>query len=350
MYQVLTTRLLGNHGLSNEKTTLQLIEFIKLEKPNIILLHNIHGYYLNIDVLFRYLANCSFTIYWTFHDCWPMTGHCAYFDRIECEKWLSECSHCPQLREYPSTLFFDNTKRNYYIKRELFNGLTNLNIITPSNWLKQIVTKSYLKNYESLNTINNGVDTSLFSIRKSSITNLSNFSLVVLGVASPWTKRKGLDDFIKLSSLLQEDEIIVLVGIKPSVARIIRDKRIIPVSKTECIDDLVDYYNSASVLFNPTYEDNFPTTNLEALSCGTPVITYNTGGSPEAIDEYTGFSVEKGDFNGAYEKMKIIKSFGKLHYAKKCRDRALKRFNKIDRYGDYFDLFNHSLKETTNFR
>lgn len=339
---VLQTRLFDRHGLVSKKATRQLIKQIKEINPDIIHLHNIHGYYLNYSILFDYLAFSNIPIVWTLHDCWPFTGHCSYFSFVKCEQWKTDCNHCIQKNDYPSSFLFDNSKNNFYKKMASFTSVENLTVVPVSKWLRSLVTESFLKKYP-INVIHNGIDINVFHpLESSQLYYTSKNKFVILGVASIWEKRKGLDDFIQLQKLLSQDYSIILIGLTRTQIKQL-PQGITGIERTNSVQELASYYSSADVFFNPTWEDNFPTTNLEALACGTPVITYRTGGSPEAIDEKTGFVVEQGDLEGAVRAMKQIKSVGKAAYTQACRERAVKNFNKNDRYAEYLQLYNEIL-------
>ncbi|MGD8779533.1 MAG: glycosyltransferase [Ignavibacteria bacterium] len=337
---ILATRLTDKHGFYSRRSTINFTKKIDEINPDIIHLHNIHGYYLNIEILFNYFKKINKTVVWTFHDCWPFTGHCSYFDAVDCERWKIECYECPNKKGYPASWVFDNSKKNFRKKKELFTGIEKLTIITPSNWLLKHVQNSFLRQYPS-KVIHNGINLNIFQ-RMDNKSILSKYNFVnkryILGVANTWDKRKGLEDFIKLRAHLYKDIKIVLVGLNEKQIKSLPDG-IIGIRRTENIDELVHLYSSAFVFINPTYVDNFPTTNIEALACGTPVITYNTGGSPEAIDENTGFVVEKGDINGTVKAIENIAGRGKEFYSNKCRERAKKYFNKNDRYREYLNLY-----------
>jgi putative colanic acid biosynthesis glycosyltransferase len=315
-------------------------------KPDIIHLHNIHGYYLHIGILFDFLKEAQIPIVWTFHDCWPFTGHCSYFDAVNCSKWQTHCNHCPNIKGYPSSHGLDQSYRNFDDKQRIFNGLKSLEIVTPSHWLAMHVKHSFLSNYP-VRVIHNGVDLNLFAATQSSGNIRAKYNLsgnqIILGVASNWDKRKGLNDFIQLSGLIAKDIPIVLAGLsKEQVTDL--PVNIKGIARTENMQDLAALYTIADVFINPTYVDNFPTTNIEALACGTPVITYNTGGSPEAIDNATGFVIEKGNIQGLVAAVNTILENGKEHYRNVCRLRAEQLFNKNDRYGDYLKLYKSLLK------
>lgn len=335
----LKTALIDRHGFGSKKATENLIAQIEKIQPDAIGLHNIHGYYLNIEVLFNYLETINIPIVWTLHDCWAFTGHCTFFDSVGCEKWKTQCYGCPKTKMYPTSYVLDNSKKNYLDKRTLFNLPKNLKLITPSHWLKKHVENSFLKH--PAYCIHNGIDLKQFQGDAAEIL-LRNNDLVnkkvVLGVASTWDTRKGLNDFIQLAKVLSNEFQLILIGLSAEQLKKI-PKNIIGIERTENIKHLAAYYALATVFVNPTYQDNFPTTNLEALACGTPLVTYNTGGSPEAIDENTGIAVAKGDITALKTAIETIAYKGKEHYATVCRARAEQLFNKDERYLEYLQLY-----------
>ena len=339
------SRLADQHGFGSKKATEILVQQMVDLQPDIIHLHNLHGYYLNIDVLFRYLKTTNIAVVWTLHDCWAFTGHCSFFERVNCYKWKTECNKCPLSNKYPASFFVDNSTDNFYKKKELFNGLKNLTLVSPSNWLSHLLGESFLNNYPA-KVIHNGINLNIFT-KKSSEEYLKkkvlNSKFIILGVASIWDRRKGLADFIQLSSVIDKDDRILLVGLTKNLMKDLPEN-IIGIERTENIDELVSLYNLANVFVNPTWVDNFPTTNLESLACGTPVITYNTGGSIEAVDNRTGFVVQKGDIEALKLAIDMVRKNGKSSYAGYCRQRAETFFNEQDRLGDYIDLYTSLLE------
>lgn len=334
------TRIFDRHCLSSKKATLDFVEKLKQIDPDIIHLHNLHGYYINIEILFEYLLQKNIPVVWTFHDCWAITGHCPHFDYVGCTKWRSECHHCPQKKKYPASWLMDRSFENFHLKKELFTSLKKCFIVTVSEWLSRIVKESYLANFP-LMIINNGVNTELFRpIHDTTVRNRYNLKnkFVILGVASGWNARKGLFDFIELSKSLSTDHQIILIGLNNSQIRKL-PARILGLERTENLNELVKLYNAADVFINPTWEDNFPTTNLESLSCGTPVITYKTGGSIESLDINTGFIIPKGDISGLIKAISTIKLKGKEYFAKPCVERAKVFYDKNNRYLDYIKLY-----------
>jgi len=331
------TRMFDLHGFGSKRATKKLIEKLRKIDPDVIGLHNLHGYYINIEVLFNYLKEVQKPIIWTLFDCWAFTGHCTYFDSIGCERWIDGCYSCPKKTRYPASYGLDNSKMNYKKKKKLFNGLNNLTIVTHSNWLAGLVKRSFLKEYP-IKVIRSGVDLDTFSIKKEKPQILKGLEKkIVLGVANIWSDRKGLNDFIEMNSLLGDNYQIVLIGIDNNLKKRLSHD-IIAIPRTESVDELAEYYSAADVFVNPTTADNFPTTNLEALACGTPAITYETGGSPEAIDKDTGIVVDKNDVLGLISAVKKITEKEKSFYTDACITRASKFFNKKDRYKDYLSL------------
>lgn len=346
LLHVLRTRLSDRHGFGSASATKKFIGDIRRIDPDVIHLHNLHGYYLNIEILFKYLKTAGKPILWTLHDCWPFTGHCSHYDLIGCEKWKTTCYSCPNSHAYPASWLIDNSTGNYNQKRNIFAGVRNLNIVTPSAWLENQVNQSFLKDYRVI-VLPNGVDMEVFKPLSDHASLRKRYGLtgkkIILGVASFWGRHKGLDDFIRLGGMISGDETIVLIGLNRKQQERL-PANITGISRTENVEELVAFYAAADVFVNPTYADTFPTTNLEALACGTPVITYNTGGSPESIDKDTGLVVEKGDITGLSEAIRSILHTGKAVFSEKCRSRALSYYNKEDRYLDYVDLYTELIK------
>lgn len=337
------TRLFDNHGFASKKATRKFIKEVKRIKPSIIHLHNIHGYYINIEILFNYLAKAAIPVVWTLHDCWSFTGHCSHFDLIGCEKWKTQCFQCPLKKTYPASLLIDNSKNNYNKKKTLFNSVKDMTIVPVSYWLGGLVEQSFLNRYP-IKVIQNGIDINTFSIKETeSIRAKYNLKdkFVILGVAGVWSSSKGLGDFMKLSEQLKEDEIIILVGLTEKQIKSL-PTNIIGIQRTESVEELAQFYSMANVFANLTYQDTFPTTNLEALACGTPVVTYKTGGSVESVDDKVGWIVEQGDIDALQDIIASMKS--EPNSIKKqreidCREKAESLYNKDDRFEEYFELY-----------
>ena len=282
---ILQSRIFDNAGFGSKRATEEFVEWVKEYNPDIIHLHNIHGYYINIEVLFDYLAKADKPVVWTLHDCWAFTGHCAYYSFVHCDKWKGGCFNCPQKKAYPSSFLFDSSNKNWEIKRNLFTKIKKMTLVTPSRWLANQVEQSFLGKYP-VKVIPNGIDLNTFKPTPSDFRKKNNINdrKVILGVASAWGRRKGLHDFIKLSKILDENYKIVMVGLTEKQKKQL-PHNILAITRTNNITELAEIYTMADVFFNPTYEDNYPTVNLEAQACGTPVVTYRTGGSVESVPE-----------------------------------------------------------------
>lgn len=336
----IASRILDNHGLMSKHATRQLISYIEEINPDIIHLHNIHGYYLNYPLLMEFLAKYNKPVVWTLHDCWTFTGHCAHYMFVKCYKWQTHCEKCPQKKAYPSSLLLDKSYRNFELKKKYFNSIPNLTLVPVSKWLEGEVRTSFLKN-NPLHQIYNGIDMETFKpsfeIDIRTKYQLAPNTKIILGVASNWY-RKGLEDFISLSKTLPEDYKIILVGINEKDAQTIPDE-IIAIRRTENINEMRCLYSQADVFFNPTIEDNFPTTNIESLACGTPIVTYKTGGCEEAISAETGYAVEPKNLEKAIGYILEICEKDKKVYQLSCRQRAMKLFDKNERFIEYINLY-----------
>lgn len=342
----LQSRLFDNHGFASTAATRIFVKRIQEIQPNIINLHNIHGYFLNMEVLFEYLATTNIPVVWTFHDCWPITGHCSYFDATHCFRWKTGCYDCPNKQGYPESIWLDRSKVNYEKKKRLIHGIRNLTIVTPSQWLADIVAESYLKDYPT-KLIHNGVNLDVFKpVADESFIKLLGLDLskkLILGVANTWDRRKGLADFEEIAKRMPADWQILLVGLSAQQVTNLPEN-IQGITRTQNVKQLAALYSLADVFVNPTYVDNFPTTNIEALACGTPIVTYHTGGSPEAVDSETGVVVEQGNLGKLMDGIKLILSKDKAIVSKSCRDRAVSLYNKQDRFNDYVSLFDSLIK------
>jgi len=341
-FHVVLTRLFDRHGKGSLLATKKLIKYIETIKPDVIHLHHLHGYYINIHILFDFLSSSNIPVVWTFHDCWSFTGHCAYFDYAGCNKWQTQCYNCPQKKEYPASYLFDRSKSNYVEKKRFFTSVSQMTIVSVSKWLDERVSRSFFKDMAH-KVIYNGVDTNIFKPSSNGIEIRDKYgigkSYLILGVASPWSKRKGFDDFIKLSYSLKLDEKILLIGLNDKQISDLPEN-VIGLRKTEDRLELVDLYSAADVYINLSIEETFGLTIAEALACGTPSIVYNSTACPEIIDDYTGIAVEKKNISAVIDAINIIRRRGKKYYAFKCRERALNYFNIDERYKDYLFLYN----------
>ncbi len=332
---ILKTRLFGKHGFYSKLATRRMLKFVSKVSPDIIHLHNIHGHYFNVKMIFEYIHKHNIPVVWTLHDCWAFTGHCPHFDYIGCDRWKSGCGNCPQRRGYPDSWFFDRSKGNLKAKKKLFTLPQKMHIVTPSYWLSSLAKQSFLSKYP-VTTIHNGIDTEKFCPAESDLKKRLGIDnkFVIMGIVSNLNSTKGGQYFLELAKLLKEDEHIVLLSLEKDFEKLPQNITALP--RTESAEALAKAYSGADVFVNPTLQDTFPTVNIEALSCGTPVVTFDTGGSSESLTQDCSVVVKKGDTKGLYEGIQIVRNgdFSR----EKCRARGLE-FTSENCYSKYIDIY-----------
>lgn len=296
------TRLLDQHGFGSRRATEQFLKWVDSYAPDVIHLHNLHGYYIHIELLFRYIKEKRIPVVWTLHDCWAMTGHCTYFSACGCEKWKTQCGHCPQKYEYPQSNALDASEKNYKRKKNAFKGVKNLYITTPSAWLKSLVEQSFLQEY-AVQVVHNGIDTAIFKPTESDLR--ERYGLVgqriALGVSNGWDSRKGLEYLKRMAGDLPQGWKVVAVGLSEEQMKELPD-RMVGIRRTSSAQELAAWYTTADVFVNPTLEDNYPTTTLEAQACGTPAVTFASGGAPETLISGKGYVVERLNYDELLQK------------------------------------------------
>lgn len=335
-------KLLGLNGRFSYFGTKQLVNELKKFSPDIVHLHNLHSFCIDLPVLFKYLKNSRVQVVWTLHDCWPFTGHCAHFTIARCDKWKTGCYRCPQIKAYPKS-YVDTSKCMYAYKRKLFTSVKNMTLVTPSEWLAGLVRQSFLKDYP-VKVINNGIDLSVFKPIPSNFREkygIPKDKFIVLGVAFGWGERKGLDVFIELSRRLEQNKFqIVLVGTDKKVDKQL-PKEIVSIHRTQNQTELAEIYTEADLFVNPTREEVLGLVNLEAIACGTPVLTFDTGGSPECIDETCGCVVSCDDIDRLTEE--IYRIYNQRPYNKEDCVRKAQSFNNQYKYEMYLKLYQNIL-------
>ena len=290
------TRLLDDHGFANKSATREFLKWADSYDPDLLWLHNIHGYYIHVGLLFDWIkSRPQMRMKWTLHDCWAFTGHCAHFAFAKCDKWKTGCHHCPEKGTYPGSILRDNSRCNYLMKKTAFTGVRDMSLIVPSQWLADLVKESFLAEYP-MEVRYNTINTDLFRPTPGNFREKHGLEdkTVILGVASVWTDRKGYGDFLKLRKLLDRRYAIVLVGLNKKQMEDLPEG-ILGISRTHDARELAEIYTAADLFFNPTYEDTYPTVNLEAQSCGTRVITYDTCGCAETIKRPDSRTIPAGD-------------------------------------------------------
>lgn len=341
---VALARITGFNGCFAWFETYKLLKKIDEFKPDIIHLHNLHDSYINLPMLFSYIKKHNVPTVWTLHDCWAFTGQCPHFTIVKCDKWKVGCHNCPQYKEYPASLY-DNTKKMWQLKKKWFTGVKNMTIVTPSEWLAGLARESYLKQYP-IEVINNGIDLNVFKPTHSNFRERYEIPAekhIILGVSFAWGYRKGLDCFVEIAEKLGEQYQIVLVGTDDEIDKNL-PHNIISIHRTQNQKELAEVYSAADVFVMPTREENYPTVNMEAIACGTPVVTFDTGGSPEMLDDKTGIVVEANDIEATKKAIKDICE------KKKCNDEEYivaysKKSDMKKRFAEYIELYANVLEE-----
>lgn len=334
---VALARITGFNGCFAWFETYKLLKKIDEFKPDIIHLHNLHDSYINLPMLFSYIKKHNVPTVWTLHDCWAFTGQCPYFTMIKCDKWKTGCHNCPQYKEYPASLY-DNTKRMWNLKKKWFTGIENMTIVTPSKWLAELAKESYLKDYP-IEVINNGIDLDVFKPTPSNFRErygISEEKHIVLGVSFAWGYRKGLDCFVEMAEKMGDQYQIVLVGTDDEIDKNLSQK-IISIHRTQNQKELAEIYSAADVFAMPTREENYPTVNMEAIACGTPVVTFRTGGSPVMLNEEVGQVVPADGVNEMMSEIRKICENVRL-CSEKFRCKA-QEYIMEDRFLEYIDLY-----------
>ena len=327
------SRVFDTSGFHSRLATKKFIKWVKQYDPDVIHLHNIHGYYLHVGELFKYLKTCGKKILWTLHDCWAFTGHCSHFDFVGCEKWKTGCYKCSQKKRYPASLLRDRSKKNYSLKKKWFTGIDNVTIITPSQWLADIVKQSFLGEY-TVEVVRNGIDLNVFKPTESDFR--VRYGLedkkILLGVASTWEERKGLADFLKLAEMVDENYAIVLVGLNEKQMQGL-PKNVIGITRTNSTKELAQIYTTADVFLNLSYEETMGLVTVEAMACGTPAIVYDKTAVPEVVNETCGIIVKAGDVEEVCKKLRDI-DFDSVACQKKAQE-----YEKIKQYKKYLGMY-----------
>ena len=332
--QALKSRIFGNYGFQSRQATKRLLAELDRIDPKIVHLHNLHGHNVHLGMLLSYLKAKKTRVFWTFHDCWAFTGYCPHYTMAGCGKWQTGCINCPQKHCY--SWFFDRSESLFRKKKQLMEGL-DLTIITPSQWLADQIKQSFLREYP-VKVINNGIDLSVFFPRESNFRQKYNIEskIVVLGVAFGWGPRKGLDVFIELAKCLDDRFQIVLVGTNDAVDKQLPDN-IVSIHRTQNQVELAEIYSAADIFVNPTREENFPTTHIEALACGTPVVSFNTGGCSEMLTDKCGAVVKKNDIVGLTNKIQEA-CCGRV-FSKEACIACAKEFDQWVKFEEYVALY-----------
>ena len=339
------SRLFGLQGYYSTWGTRKLISYIEALRPDAVHLHNLHGNYINLKLLLTYLADNDIPTVVTLHDCWFYTGKCCHYTVDNCFKWRSECHDCPRLHKDNPSWLLDRTRKMHRDKKTLFARLPRLAVIGVSDWITQEARQSLLASATMVTRIYNWIDFDLFQPvntdsqrRKLGLDD----KFLVLGVASSWSKDKGLDQFIALAGRLPQTMAMLLVGSLPPAVQL--PANIIHIQETHDTRELIAYYSLADVFVNLSLEETFGKTAAEALACGTPVIAYRSTANPELIGDGCGHVVEPDSVAGLDAALEKVRQNGKAHYTDKCIAFASANFNKNDRLADHVTLYQELIK------
>lgn len=332
----LLNRLLDAEGLGSWFATMKFIKKIDEIRPDIIHLHNIHGHYLNYPMLIKHINKRQIPVVWTLHDAWIITGHCYLFGGTGCEKWKTECHHCPMAFKYG----LDRSQQNFRRKKRLFTSLKQVELVTVSNWLKNVIGESFMKNYPC-RTIYNGIDLNVFQSRESDWKKRLGLDKqhIILGVATAWDERKGFKDYMRLSAILPPSYVIVLIGLTDDMM-VHLPQNVVGMGKTKSQEDLAALYSIADVVTSLSASESMGMTPVEGMACGTPAIVYDNTAQPELVTPETGKIVETGNVNAVKAAVLEICAKGKEYYSNACVKRASELFNKDMNFKEYVDIIN----------
>lgn len=339
------SKLSGNDRTLPFAQTNKLIRFIKEYKPAIVHLHGLHGYYVDYIKLLDYLKKRNIIVVWTQHDCWAYTGKCVHYTSVNCEKWQTKCYNCPQLDQFPASVFFDKTEQMFEMKKKCFSTLLNCTFVPVSKWLSEEMKKSFLKN-SNIQLIANGIDTSVFYPQKSDIKARNGISekKVILGVAASWSERKGIEDFFKLNEMIDKSTTaIIIIGINAQFINRCRDVGIVPILRTADRNELAQWYSACDVFFNPSTEETFGLVTAEAMACGAPVVGYRSTATTELLEGTSNYCVEPRDVNAAKKAIDIVLTLPKAFFSECNRTKVLENYDLISQFSKYIDLYNDLL-------
>ena len=328
----LASRFTDRAGFYSRIQTKKLVEFIDSYNPDLIHIHNIHGFFLNIELLFNALKSGKRKVVWTLHDCWPFTGHCAHYSDNNCYKWRTQCFDCQAKNRYPKSYFFSQAKRNFEDKRRIFLGVADLEITTPSKWLKNQVEESFLGHYP-VTVVNNGIDLNVFKYKSNDFKEKYGLASkkIILGVSSAWIPQKGFSDFVKLSRMLSDDYVIVIVGMEPNKEL---PPNIIVFPTIYDQTKLVEVYSAADVYVSFSVEETFGIPTIEAIACGTPVVTYDKTALPEPVNDKCGIVVKAGDVESVYMAIKKCTELNRVVVSKEAE-----RYDRAKKYDEFIEIY-----------
>lgn len=341
------SKIVGNDRFIPFAQTNKLLRFIERVQPSLIHIHGLHGYYVDYIKLADFIEKKQIPVVWTQHDCWAFTGKCVHYSQSKCEKWKLSCNNCPQLYNYPASYCFDKTKLMYTNKKRSFTALTNCVFVPVSEWLQNEMRQSFLKE-KDIRLITNGVDTTIFRLVDSNI--LEKYGInnkkIILGVASSWSARKGVDDFFLLNRRIDKSNtVIVMIGVNGDLASRCKKEGIIPIARTSDRKELAQWYSACDVFFNPSVEETFGLVTVEAMACGAPIVGYRATATTEVLENTPNYCVEPHDIDAVIKAIHQIFSKGREEYSILNRKKVEKHYDMVKQYMKYVDLYRSLLEK-----
>lgn len=336
----LLSRIFGTQAYFSKHSTKRLLNYIETLKPDIIHLHNLHANYINLKLLLEYLALKDIPTVITLHDCWFFTGKCTHYTLDNCFRWKTECYDCPRLKKDNKSWFFDRTSKMHKDKKDWFGLIPRLAVVGVSEWITNEAKKSILSSAQIITKIYNWVDFDIFKpVNPNNILHTLGIrnKFVILGVATNWSNTKGLDKFIELSTKIEVDTVIVLIGRLKHTKKL--PENIIHINETHNKYDLATYYSMADIFINFSLEETFGIVTAEALACGTPVIVMNSTANPELVGDRCGYITESCNIDEIINKINEVKHFGKNYYSQYCINFAKENFDIQKRIKDYIATY-----------
>ena len=337
----LLSRVSGKQAFFSARATKRLVKYIDTIKPDIVHLHNLHSNYISLPVLLSELAERKIKVMLTQHDCWFFTGNCFHFSAIGCEKWEAGCRNCPGRNKIGTKSWIsDCTYSVWQEKKRLFSMIDDLVVVSCSDWLTDITRRSFLGN-RRLMTIHNGVNLEVFRpITSNGIRTrlqIDDKAFVVLGMANKWLLERNRE--VLSAVLSMTDIILVLLGCTKEQQIKVNGSNVKTVGFVGDKHELACYYSAADVFVNLSWEDTFPTVNLESLACGTPIIAHYCTGVPEMVDAKVGMVIQPGCAEKMIAAINEVKSVGKDYYSKHCRAKAEKEYDYKQCVAKYISLY-----------
>lgn len=337
----------GFEGIHSKFPTKKLIKYIEQIQPDIVHLRVLHCNSLDLCMLFKYLSKKKIAVVITLHDFWYMTGQCVYYTAVGCDKWKNGCGNCPNLSFQGRKPLFDRTAKIWKLKKSWFESIDNLAVIGVSKWVAEEARQSLLQNAKIIKPIYNWIDYQIFYPKD--VRNLRNKlgmdgKKIILAVSTMWVEndRKGFKVYIELSKHIPPEYVIILLG--KNNTPYTDSSNTYFIHQTNNVDELADYYSLADVYLNLSEEETFGKVSAEALSCGTPVVAYDSTANKELVPEGGGVVLKTRDIDEILVSLRNVLSKPKEQYAEICRSYVLKNFDKEHNIQEYLNVYKELIR------